>query len=622
MMHFATTRKFALAALVLIISSLSLAQFQDPEFVAELRKEYKDINPDLFRDAHRVVPKGFMNNYSAYGGGVKEGKASSKFVEIPRFKKVIEVETHDKFYNDWDVEIGCPTSEPVMQDDCIYLTFWIRCLASRDESNQGFARVYLQKNSPNYDKSVYVSVIAGSDWAQYRVPFHTKHSNYNGGEAAVAFALGYSYQTIQIADVQVINMGATVRKEELPGTRFTYEGRDPDAAWRKKASENIEKYRKGDLTVVVKDKDGKVVPNAKVAVDMTNHEFGFGNIVSRVAFSNPGPNGQKYREVVKENFNQVTFENALKHDLWEQYKLENSTAKIFETLDSLDAYNIKLRGHALVWGSTNYTKVAIPYLDRKDEFRKMLIDHIDEVATAVKGRVIDWDVVNEPFVNHQFVDILGKEEHLEWFKAARKAEPNADLYINETRFLVDKGVNTNVQDNLYDWVKYTQDNGVEINGVGFQGHFGETGLTSPEKLWEIFDRFAELGVKIKITELDIQTEDEELQAEYFRDFYTTVFAHPAAHAIISWGFWEKAHWRPSAAWYRKDWSIKPVGQMHKDLVYKEWWTNEAGSTDGSGKFQVRGFNGDYQVTVEADGKKVVESTSLSKAGKTLEVILK
>ena len=535
----------------LLASVLSFAQQIDQEYVKELKSYYKEIEPDKFRSVTRVLEKGFMNNFKAYGGGANEGKASSKYIDVEGFDKVIEVETHDKFYNDWDVEIGSKTSFPILKNDLVYITFWIRCLGSRHESNQGFARVYLQKNSPNWDKSAYISVVAGSDWAFYRIPFHTKFENYDVGKAAVAFALGYSYQTVQIADVKVTNFGSSLTKDDLPGTKFTYEGREADAKWRKAAQERIEKYRKGDLTVVVKDKNGSVIPNAQVSVDMQNHEFGFGNITNRVAFSNPGPDGIQYRKIIKENFNQTTFENAWKHDMYEQYKSENATAQIFQVMDSLDSYGIKLRGHALVWPSVKYTKTAAPLIDKPEELRKMLRQSVLERATAAKGRVIDWDVMNEPFINHQFMDILGKEEVLEWFKLARQAEPKADLYINETRFLIDKGVNGSVQDNLYNWVKYLQDNKVEINGLGFQGHFGETGLTSPDKLLEILDRFAALGVKIKITELDINTQDNELQADYLRDFYTVIFSHPSTKAIISWGFWEKYHWLPDAAWYTK-----------------------------------------------------------------------
>ena len=600
------------------------AQEVDQAYVNELVKYYPDVKKEVFRDARRVIKKDFMKDYKAYGDGVVAGKGSSKKISVKGFKDAYEIETHDVFYNDWDVEVGSPADFPIFENDLIYITFWIRCLGSRDESNQGYARVYLQQNGPPWQKSADVNIVAGSEWIQYKIPFRAQYQHYKAKEAAVAFAMGYSHQTLQIADVKVSNLGTFVQESDLPRTRFSYKGREEDAQWRKDALARIEKIRKGDVKIVVKDKKGNVIPDAKVSVDMQRHTFGFGNIVNRQHFGSPSPKGIEYRRIVKENFNQVTFENALKHDMWLLHKSEGRTGKTFEAIDSLDAWNIDLRGHALVWPSTRYTKVSKSFIDKSDNsgLKSLLKDHINEVAAETKGRVVDWDVMNEPYINHQFMDILGKDAVLDWFKLARENDPNADLYINETRFLIDGGVNKNVQDNLFNWVKYLQDNNVEINGLGFQGHFGETALTSPMKVLEIMDRFEKLGVKLKITELDIQTTDEELQAEFFRDFYIAIYSHPAAHAIISWGFWEDSHWRPEAAWYRSDFEIKPVGQMHKDLVFKEWWTNEKGTSSSNGEFSTRAYCGDYKVTVEANGKTTTQDFVLTNKGETVEVILK
>lgn len=612
---------------LLILSIISVCVFgQKPEqgFVNEVRSYYSEVNPELFRDARRVMKPNFMKEIKAYGSGIQEGKGSSKPISVKQFSTALEIETHDVFYNDWDVEIGAPCQFPIFENDLIYITFWIKCLGSRDESNQGTARVYLQQNGPPWQKSADVNVLAGSEWVQYKIPFRAKYQHYEATQAAIGIALGYSHQTIQIADIRVTNLGTFCSEDDLPKTKFTYDGREEGAQWRKDALARIESNRKGDVTIIVRDKKGNIVPNAKVNVDMTNHDFGFGNIVNRQAFGNPGPKGQEYRKIIKENFNQVTFENALKHDMWLLYKSEGRLDKTFEAIDTLDSWGIDLRGHALVWPAVRYTTSAKSFVeaDDKEGLKAFEEAHIKEIVSAVNGRVVDWDVMNEPYINHKFMDMLGNEVVLDWFRLARENDPKADLYINETRFLIDGGVNKNVQDNLYNWVEYLQKNDVEINGLGFQGHFGETALTSPEKLLEILDRFAQLGIKIKITELDIQTKDEQLQADYMRDFYTLIYSHPSAHAIVSWGFWEDYHWRPECAWYRSDFSIKPIGEVHKDLVYKQWWTNASGTSSSKGEYSTRGFCGDYNVTVESNGKKVTQEFTLTNNGTTVEVNLK
>ena len=622
-------KKYIVLILVLALTLTSNAQFQDQKFVANMQAKFPDIPKEYFRNAMPVLKEGFYSRYNAYGDGVKAGKGSSKFVDNERFGKVIEIETHDVFTNDWDVEIGGPSDYTCLQYDVVYISFWIRCLKSVDESNQGYTRVYFQENGPPWRKPCDVNVVAGSEWVQYRIPFRVKYRHFKEGTAAVAFALGYRHQTVQIADVQVINFGTQVSHKDLPGTKFTYPTRnDKDAAWRKIAADNIEKYRKGDMKVIVKDATGGLISDAEVKVDMQKHEFGFGNIVNRPQFGGGSKNSEMYRKIVKENFNQVTFENAFKHDMWVQYKNEGTTDRIFQAIDSLESWNIDLRGHAMVWPATRYTTICKPCIELDPDtaavikcLEKTINPSIKERGEAARGHVVDWDVMNEPYVNHKFMDYMGNKAVIDWFNQTRQYDPNAKLFINETRFIIDGGVNSNVQDNLFEWATYLKENKVDIGGLGFQGHFNETGLTSPDKLQEIFDRFAKLDLTLKITELDIQTMDWELQADYMRDFYTVVFGHPSFEGIISWGFWEKSHWRPECAWWDKNWNIKPVGLVHQDLVFKQWWTNEAGVTGKDGTFKVRGFEGDYKITVTKNGKETIQEAHLSNDGKTVEIII-
>jgi len=51
---------------------------------------------------------------------------------------------------------------------------------------------------------------------------------------------------------------------------LTYEGMRPDAEWRKQAEERIEKIRKADLKILVRDKRGVPVRDARVHVALTS----------------------------------------------------------------------------------------------------------------------------------------------------------------------------------------------------------------------------------------------------------------------------------------------------------------------------------------------------------------
>jgi hypothetical protein len=70
---------------------------------------------------------------------------------------------------------------------------------------------------------------------------------------------------------------------------------------------------------------------------------------------------------------------------------------------------------------------------------------------------------------------------------------------------------------------------------------------------------------------------------------------------MTWGFWEGAHWKPSAAMIRRDWSTKPNYDAWNDLIYRQWWTDTSGVTAGDGTFRTRAFLGDYDIEITIEG---------------------
>jgi len=282
---------------------------------------------------------------------------------------------------------------------------------------------------------------------------------------------------------------------------------------------------------------------------------------------------------------------------------------------------VRVRGHCMVWPSWKRTPTGLESLASDPAaMRKRADDHIRVVGKALAGQVEEWDVVNEPYANNDLLKILGDDVMAEWFKAARDVDPNARLYLNET------GVPTSVPtdrryDVLFGQVKRLQELGAPIGGIGMQAHFGGN-LNPPANLLTIYDRFATLGLPIRITELDIDVQDEQLQADYLRDFLTASFSHPSINGILMWGFWEGEHWRPAAALWRKDWSVKPAGQAWLDLVRKQWWTTAEGTSTANGTFTIRSFLGDYTITVTSAGRTQTITATLPADGGDVRVVLK
>jgi hypothetical protein len=190
------------------------------------------------------------------------------------------------------------------------------------------------------------------------------------------------------------------------------------------------------------------------------------------------------------------------------------------------------------------------------------------------------------------------------------------LYLNDYGIL--SGNDIRHQNFHADTVQYLLDHGAPIGGVGLQSHFGSV-ATPPERLLEILNRFGAFGLNISITEHDIDTDDEIFQAEFTRDFLTVAFSHPSVDSIMIWGFWEGRHWRPRAAYYRRDWSLRPAGQVWLDLVMNKWWSHFDETTDQKGEVSARGFLGNYEITVRKDGRSQTVKTTLPKEGKRIEI---
>jgi endo-1,4-beta-xylanase len=153
-----------------------------------------------------------------------------------------------------------------------------------------------------------------------------------------------------------------------------------------------------------------------------------------------------------------------------------------------------------------------------------------------------------------------------------------------------------------------------------QAHFGQN-VQPPAQLLDIYDRFAALGLPVRITKLDIDRSDEKLQADYFRDFLTASFSHPNINGIVLWGFWESAHWRPSAAMYRKNWSPRPMASVWRDLIVKQWWIDQHASTSAAGTAEMRGFLGDYDIAATAGTRTATGKAVLTEVGTSVRITL-
>lgn len=530
------------------------------------------------------------------------------------FTKALRTQIKEKSANLWDVQLAATSTSEVRSGDVLLASFWFRTEYVPVESGEAETEINFELNHQPYEKSLTHSVRAGSEWRQMLVPFVAKR-NFKAGEAQVTFRLGYSPRTFDIADVKVENFQKQLVLADLPRSKATYVGMEADAPWRAKADERIDRLRKANLTVRVTGKDGKPVANAEVTARLTKHAFNFGTAVpAEYVLSS---SRKQFNDVLLENFNMATLENDLKWEAIEDwgFPLERG----IKGVDWLREAGLSVRGHVLVWPGWENTPAKLKRLkDDKAALSEAVTDHITKMMTALRGRCEQWDVVNEPFTNHDVLDILGYDVMADWFELARSIDPKPKLFINDFAILAGGGGTTAHRDHYEQMIQLLADKKAPFDGIGMQGHFGSS-LTAPDDLMAILDRYGKFGKDIAVTEFDVVIDDEELAGNYVRDFYTVLFSHPRVTTLVMWGFWDANHWKKNAVMYRDDMTLKPGGQAYKDLVLGKWRTNEKGATDKTGQFVTRGFKGKYEIVVKVGEQNRAVQAELGDGGSRIDV---
>lgn len=535
------------------------------------------------------------------------------------FVEALRVAVKEGSANSWDVQVQARTVDGVEKGDVLLATFYLRTEWTPDESAEGQTEFVFELARPPWAKSASYPVRASREWKKVYVRFQAQQA-YRAGEAQMIFRLGYGKETIQIGGITVENFGKQLALADLPTTRTTYQGFEPTAAWRQGAADRIEKIRKAELRVVVKDAQGGPVPSAEVQVNLVRHQFGFGTCAPASALLAPGD--ERYRKILGELFNTVTLENDLKWaplagDWGPSYTLARARAGV----DYLRSQNLAVRGHVMVWpGWENLPRSLRAFDKDPSRLRIEVENHIRQVGTAMQGKLTHWDVLNEPYDNRALLDILGREVAVDWFRLAHSVDPTAKLFINDYAILSGGGGQTAHRDYYEQFIRMLLDHGAPVDGIGMQGHFGSS-LTGPEELYTLLDRYAKLGRPIWVTEYDVVTDDEALAGDYTRDFYTILFSHPAVEGIVMWGFWDGLHWKNNAPLYRQDFSLKPAGEALRELLLETWHTRATGITDNGGAYSVRGYLGSYEIVVSHAGQKKQLRADLSSGGTVTEVVL-
>ena len=402
-------------------------------------------------------------------------------------------------------------------------------------------------------------------------------------------------------------------------------------------------------------------PNKEVRISMKKHAFVFGSQTVEEGNLNPTDTKpypvrisgfeanstqlgwiEEYRQVFLDNFNYSVAGNAMK---W--YSMGTNGVDFTRAdrwYDWHTANGISVRGHALLWGKKQLKNPLseenmhdpqwIEDLMEGSEAEKLqakaaIINRIETVVGHYAGKIDEWDFNNELWnydhYRRQFDgqtswnvgshSPAGQSILAEFAQAAIDANPDIKLYHNDYNIITQSGTgNATSFKNLL--IDLRDNHGVPVDGIGVQGHFGNT-ARSKQHLTDCFNILDDLGVPIKITELDIGSisSSESAKANQLENVYRAAFEHPAVEGVLMWGFWSGCHWRD----YRAPWQYEGYDKndkaatadddptnwietdqvtRYRELVYDEWWTDSLVETDESGNVELAVFAGDYDVIID------------------------
>jgi endo-1,4-beta-xylanase len=297
-------------------------------------------------------------------------------------------------------------------------------------------------------------------------------------------------------------------------------------------------------------------PSAKI----DHRENGKIKLGAAISYSLLESNAQ-YRNTIIQNFQSVSFTNELKMKNVQREEGVWDFSRVDSMLHFARNNNLQVHGHTLVWHH------SVPdwlgnYSGDSAKLEEIMKQHIFQVISHCKGKVVSWDVVNEAisdtsgnyFRGTIWSRNLGEGFIERAFHYAHEADPDALLFYNEYGTEQD----TLKFSKTMRMIKNLQQRGVPVHGIGFQMHT-QLGWPPVELIDSLVKVAASTGLLIHFSEVDVSVnglfnstgyltslEDDMLMAQTVRYQKLAEIYHSIPvkqqFALTTWGVHDGSTW--------------------------------------------------------------------------------
>ncbi len=289
-----------------------------------------------------------------------------------------------------------------------------------------------------------------------------------------------------------------------------------------------------------------------------------------------------YRSLLAEQCNIVVAENAMKwpavHPALDRYSFDQAD----ELVSFAEQHRMQVRGHNLCWH-----EALPPWFEASvtgQNAAQTLTDHIRIVAGRYRGRIRAWDVVNEAISLEDgrtdglrvspWFRMLGPGYIDLAFRTAREVDPHALLTYNDYGIEYDHPESFTKRAAVMGLLKRLKADEVPIDAVGVQSHIHATNSGLGPGIAAFVAEAGTLGLKVFITELDVNDDDiasdevatrDAAVAGVYGQYVTAIIANPVVTDVLTWGISDNHSWLNNSKTHNE----KHPGRQERALPFDE-----------------------------------------------------